>query len=237
MESLLWACSVPGIVVWYKRNKNVAFVYDLLREASLKHLSLSCWVTVGKSFAHLLTLWQGHLLLWLSSGYLSFITTPQISLGNSFLPPHMALSVVLYPLILWIERLTQTWIITALCLWATVTGPRMVMWPRQNQWDVRRLGWNCQKWVLNLWLVKHERVGVWGCLSSLPPDGAWERSQCMGRPRVRLETELKSWHCWASETSYAEPELAYSLVCRLSCCNKEADICNGVNKIHSPFRS
>lgn len=59
----------------------------------------------------------------------------------------------------------------------------------------------------------------------------------MGKTRVRLETELQFWHRGASETSYAEPELAYSLECRLSCYNKEADICNDVNKIHSLLRS
>ena len=59
----------------------------------------------------------------------------------------------------------------------------------------------------------------------------------MGKARVRLETELKFWHCGASETSYTEPELTYSLECKLRCYNKEADLCNGVNKIHSLLRS
>lgn len=39
-----------------KKKEIVAFAYDLLQEASFKDLSLSCWVTVGKSFVHLLSL-------------------------------------------------------------------------------------------------------------------------------------------------------------------------------------
>ena len=55
-NGLLWACSVPGIAVWYKRNKNVAFVYDLLREASLKHLSLLAgWQWVSHLFIYSLS--------------------------------------------------------------------------------------------------------------------------------------------------------------------------------------
>lgn len=65
-----------------KREDTVAFVHDRLQEASLKHPSLSCWVTVGKSFVHLLSLTGPSVTLALEQLLVSCSTLPQLSLGT-----------------------------------------------------------------------------------------------------------------------------------------------------------
>lgn len=88
----------------------MAFVYNLRQEASPKHPSPSCWVTVGKSFVHLLSLTGPSVTLALEQHR----STPAFHGGLTLSSPLGALHGPLGPAV-WVEPETQTGLVTALC--------------------------------------------------------------------------------------------------------------------------